>query len=56
MSLRAIAATTGIHRTTIGQIELGRRNCSLQYADDLARALGSTVAQLIVAVEKLGQH
>ena len=37
----------GVHRTYIGMIERSERNVSLIYAEKIAKALGTTIDELI---------
>ena len=53
LSQRALAAMTGHQRTHIGFIERGVRNASLAFADDLARALRTSLSKMIVEAEKV---
>jgi transcriptional regulator with XRE-family HTH domain len=56
LSLRELAMLTGHQRTHIGLVERGLRNASLAFANDLARALGTSLSQMIIQAEKEGQR
>ncbi|HEY4648481.1 MAG TPA: helix-turn-helix transcriptional regulator [Gemmatimonadales bacterium] len=53
LSQRALADLAGRDMIQIGAIEQGFRNTTLAFADDLARALKTSVAKMILAAEKL---
>ena len=52
LSQEALAEKANIHHTHVGLIERGERNASLDVADRVARALGSTLSSLIAEAEK----
>jgi transcriptional regulator with XRE-family HTH domain len=47
MSQEQLAAKAGLDRTYVSGVERGTRNPSLQTAERIARALGTTVAKLL---------
>jgi DNA-binding XRE family transcriptional regulator len=53
LSQRQLAAITGHQRTHIGLIEQGTQNPSLTLADDLARALGTSLSKMIIEAQQL---
>jgi transcriptional regulator with XRE-family HTH domain len=53
LSLRELATITGRDVIHIGQIELGVRNTTLGFADELARALGTSLGKMLVEAENL---
>jgi transcriptional regulator with XRE-family HTH domain len=53
LSLRDLATITGRDVIHIGQIELGVRNTTLGFADELARALGTSLGRILVEAENL---
>lgn len=53
MSRVALAEAAGLHQTYIGLLERGERSPSLDTADAIAKALGSTLGKLIAEAEKL---
>ena len=52
ISQEALADRAGLHRTYISEIELGRRNASVENIAKLARALDTTVSSLFRACEE----
>jgi DNA-binding XRE family transcriptional regulator len=52
LSQRGLAAITGHQRTHLGMIEDGLSNPSLEMVEDLARALGHTLGQLLAEAER----
>ena len=42
-----LAFRAGVHRTYIGMVERSERNVSLVYADKIAKALDTTITELI---------
>ncbi|MEK7780472.1 MAG: helix-turn-helix transcriptional regulator [Verrucomicrobiota bacterium] len=53
LSRVALAEAAGLHQTYIGLLERGERSPSLDTADAIAKALGSTLGKLIAEAEKL---
>jgi transcriptional regulator with XRE-family HTH domain len=53
LSQRRLSAITGHQRTHIGHIEQGIGNPILALADDLARALGTTLSRMVIEAEQL---
>ncbi len=51
ISQEAFADTCGLHRTYISDIELGKRNVSLENIEKIADALGISVSQLFAETE-----
>lgn len=52
ISQEALADLCGLHRTYISDIELGKRNVSLENIFKIADALAISVSDLFVEVEK----
>ena len=52
MSQETLADLCGLHRTYISDVELGKRNISLENIDRMAVALGITLPQLFERIEK----
>ena len=52
ISQEALADLCGLHRTYISDVELGKRNVSLENIDKIADALDISVSDLFVEVEK----
>ena len=52
ISQEALADLCGLHRTYISDVELGKRNVSLENIDKIADALDITVSCLFLEVEK----
>jgi transcriptional regulator with XRE-family HTH domain len=52
LSQEALAEKAEMHHTHVGLIERGERNASLDIADRVARALGSTLSRLVAEAEK----
>ncbi len=50
-SQEEFALRCGLHRNYLGSIERGERNVTIQTADKLARALGTTLAYLFLELE-----
>jgi transcriptional regulator with XRE-family HTH domain len=53
MSLQKLADISGHNIVFIGHIEHGTHNASMTLAEDLARALGTTLGAMIVEAEKV---
>ncbi len=53
LSQEALAALAGLHRNYVGLLERGRRVPSILIVEKLAAALGTSMATLFRAVEKL---
>lgn len=51
ISQEAFAELCDLHRTYISDIELGKRNVSLENIEKIAHALGTTVSQLFMEAE-----
>jgi transcriptional regulator with XRE-family HTH domain len=51
LSQEALAARSGLHRTTISLLERGQRTPSIDVVQKLARALGTTMASLVGELE-----
>lgn len=51
-SMDRLAEESGLHRTSIGLIERGRRSMTLDVADRLARSLGLRLAEVVDDVER----
>lgn len=51
ISQEAFADLCDLHRTYISDIELGKRNVSLENIEKIATALGTNVSQLFTEVE-----
>ena len=51
-SQEEFALRCGLHRTYLGSIERGERNVTIQTTDKLARALGTTLADLFLELEE----
>lgn len=47
ISQEELAFRAGVHRTYIGMVERSERNVSLIYAEKIAKALGTTIDELI---------
>lgn len=53
LSRATVAADAGLHQTYIGLLERAERSPNLDTAQAIARALGVSLAQLIVEAEKI---
>lgn len=53
LSQEAFAQKAGIHRTYASSIELGKVTVSIRVADQLARALETSLSRLCADVERL---
>jgi transcriptional regulator with XRE-family HTH domain len=53
LSLRDLATITGRDLIHIGAIERGVRNTTLGFADELARAVGSSLGKMLVEGDNL---
>lgn len=53
ISQEQLAYLCGLHRTYISDIELGKRNVSLENIDKIAHALGVKISNIFVEVEKI---
>jgi transcriptional regulator with XRE-family HTH domain len=51
LSLEALAASAGLHRTSVGLIVRSERGLSVASAATLARALGMRLSDLVLAAE-----
>lgn len=51
LTLEDLAERAGVHRTTLGLIERGRRGISIAVADRVARALGFHLSDLVLGAE-----
>ena len=52
LSLEALAQSTGLHRTSIGLIERGKRGVTLESAAAIARALDLSLADVVAVAEQ----
>ncbi|QIG46040.1 helix-turn-helix domain-containing protein [Nocardioides anomalus] len=50
--MERLAEEAGVHRTSIGLIERGRRSMTLELADRLAQSLGLRLSALVEDVEQ----
>ena len=51
ISQEQFADMCGLHRTYISDIELGKRNVSLENIEKIAKALEITISQLLVKIK-----
>ena len=52
ISQEQLADMCGLHRTYISDIELGKRNVSLENIEKIAQAFGVSISKLFVEVER----
>lgn len=52
ISQETFADLCDLHRTYVSDIELGKRNVSLENIDRIANALGISISELFMEVEK----
>ncbi len=52
ISQEQLADLCGLHRTYISDVELGKRNVSLENIDKIATALDMNVSDIFIEVEK----
>lgn len=52
ISQEQLADQCGLHRTYISDVELGKRNVSLENIERIAHALETTMATIFIEVEK----
>lgn len=52
ISQEILADLCGLHRTYISDIELGKRNISLENIEKIAKALGISLTKLFERIEK----
>lgn len=53
ISQEELAARCGLHRTYISDVELGKRNVSLENIARLAQSLNTTLVELFIEVNKI---
>jgi len=53
MSQEKLAEIAGIHRTYVGDVERGTRNIALVNMTKIAAALGVSLSQLVLEMERL---
>lgn len=53
ISQEQLADLCGLHRTYISDVELGKRNVSLENIDKIASALNMNVSDIFIEVEKI---
>jgi transcriptional regulator with XRE-family HTH domain len=53
ISQEQLADLCGLHRTYISDVELGKRNVSLENIDKIATALDMNVSDILIEVEKI---
>ncbi len=53
ISQEQLADLCGLHRTYISDVELGKRNVSLENIDKIATALDMNVSDIFIEVEKI---
>ena len=54
ISQEALADLCSLHRTYISDVELGKRNVSLENIEKIATALGLKISEVFMEVEKDG--
>jgi transcriptional regulator with XRE-family HTH domain len=52
MTQEALAAKAGVHRTYVGDIENGRKSPTIDRANDIAAALGTSLSELVRSAER----
>lgn len=52
ISQETLADLCGLHRTYISDVELGKRNVSLENIEKIAKALGVSLTKLFEKIEK----
>ena len=52
ISQEELADLCGLHRTYISDVELGKRNVSLENIEKIASALGVSISEIFVEVER----
>ena len=52
ISQETLADLCGLHRTYISDVELGKRNVSLENIEKIAKALGVSLKKLFESIEK----
>ena len=52
ISQEELADLCGLHRTYISDVELGKRNVSLENIDKLAYALNISISEIFIEVER----
>lgn len=55
LTQEALAERAGVHPTYIGMVERGERNCSLDVAAEIAKALEAPLSKLIENAEVLNK-
>jgi transcriptional regulator with XRE-family HTH domain len=55
LTQEALAERAGVHATYIGMVERGERNCSLDVASEIAKALDTPLSKLIEEAERKNQ-
>lgn len=52
ISQEELADLCGLHRTYISDVELGKRNVSLENIDKIAYALNTSISEIFIEVER----